>query len=1183
MLPDESSLAAGLPEPEEGTRAWYRAAGQAFESARVRWLRSEHSDLLPHFQRFRQAMEGILGDITRNTELRNYTDHSVVHSQVVMGLVSKLLEHPRLVELGFEEVEHWGLLLACYLHDHKMVHGEREGHALLSDMDLESIDGLHSLAAGLEIPIPAIQHVCALHSSSTPFDPEDVKPLRTNLLGALIRLADSLDYTAERLPSQQYLDSKPLEPKTITEYRNQESIRRIHVRADQIEVEEWSRAERHHLIQSYLEKDYPKAFLAGFNVAFRHTFVEADGARPASRTYLCAAEAPTRVLSSPADIAQVAGDPIFFGSPVPGHSELPLDWATFRGSVAVADLFSPSPADFAATLKQPGLHLVTGPPGSGKSAFLLMALEALLSRAESERPDLQMLPRRGFEETLRNLAAKLAREKSPRPLLLVLDDPGAGEGIGPLRDALRALSEAVRQAPGKLSAVATAGDDEWAVVGPSIHGALVRRIPGASDAGLRKLLGRILKARGLASAEFSPAEVEELAENGATSSPALNTLANHVVKAAEGAPFFVTALVADWAATGRRDTTALPTGLVSLLERRLERLLAAGEIPFLATLRLLERAQDGLSSSLLDAMLAQLAGGATPEAIQATRQFRLSNTGGEEERERLARPWHAALRALRRSKGHALRQLETTADTEVRKFLEPLGRDPNALETSVGIELFDDLVSLRDFAHALALLESGFVPAEERALFEGHLRAALWRDLGSHSFGIEVDPEAEPLLALCLDALLRDARDTTLKADLERSSGLSAHPLALLYRAEFDRISAAFPRTGGPDAVNRDAARELYAAALTAAASSEYSIELRQMIRILHAAFLYNACGERDEAKSMWRTVDVETEGRRASRQRGLALHFLGLSAFHDGDSAQMLQRYTEAWECLHAADDYVGLSRLGTSIADALAFRYDLDAAHEKIEFCLRVKRLTRDRRGEGISLGVRGNLGVRAGDYDAAIRDYEEDLQVRETMEGPGTAHHIRVKQAEVFLKQGALDEAERLLLEIEPKVAGLTKGFCRKALAKVCLAKGDFNRAAETVAAALEAESLSPEPYLRAFLLRLAARLAQAGQPVVAERSVEDLLRESDDLFARDGLHTERAAGELYRALLAGKVDELPRGCQKAASLLEQQVREAPGAEKYLRPWIDELKSLAGAASSEPQRVTGRLREIVTCLEY
>ena len=274
----------------------------------------------------------------------------------------------------------------------------------------------------------------------------------------------------------------------------------------------------------------------------------------------------------------------------------------------------------------------------------------------------------------------------------------------------------------------------------------------------------------------------------------------------------------------------------------------------------------------------------------------------------------------------------------------------------------------------------------------------------------------------------------------------------------------------------------LYQSALRASKKLAFPAEFQLAVRTQQGLFLYDACEESDKADRIWNEVEMATRHGVASRVRGLVLHYQGRSAFHGGRWWEADELYSEAWDRLFEDGDYLLLSRLGTSMADAWAFLYDLPRAEERIAFSLDVKRLMRDRLGEAASLGVRANLEVRKGDYAAAIRDFKADLTILESVDTPGKSDHIRIKMAEAYLKVGDLEEAERLLLGVERNLGGpdarpALLGFCWKGMAKVRLAQGDPADAARRVNRLLSANP-EPAPYLKAFLLRLAARIRAAG---------------------------------------------------------------------------------------------------------
>ena len=791
---DEQTGCAGV-----GTRRWYSALGEGFESARLAWSLDTHPSLESAFVDFRQYLAKLLADIKGNTPLRHFTDHSIEHSRVNMGILSRLLEHPQLVAQCLTEQERWGLLFGAYLHDHRMVTGQRVGHEKISVDHLRSLPGLFSLLDAIEVPVEAVQRICALHSSKTSFDEPDITPLRTRLLGALIRMADSLDYTADRLPTAEFLVGKSIDRAGIFEYHKQECVRRIVIDGGFIDVFAWFSFNNIHLIQEYFAKDYPREFLATLGVEFTYRFQGAEAPPGALRKYPCSDDAQDLVLTAPSELSRFAENSDYLETPVTGIAAGLADWPTFRTDMAVPELFSVEPRFFGGNaLRRPGLHVITGPPGCGKSVFMLLALEALLQQGASPSVTVRVLPRRRLSEALQGIidAATTESGGSPRALL-VIDSLNVDGDVDHLRQNYGRLLEALDRGRGSLSAATTLADDEWRVLAGVRPGALVQTLGPGRPTALRMLLGRALSARHLRLDGVSDAELDALGKNGQSSSPVLAQFADQVVAAAEGSPSYVSALLDELAATGAVLTTwqshDLPSGVVALRIKVLERFLASGQLPLMATVQFLEQAVDGLSVALLDRM-ADALGTGERESVDAVYRFRAFHCEERGGRQSLSRGWKLAFQLWRRSASPEWRPLQRNADNDATAFLDSLYASLTTLDSDFRLLLFDDLISLRRYHQAFDVLrDPRLLPVRERKEFERHLRDAWRKEYGERLYGLSVDPFEQSDLAACLEALLREDRRSSLYSTVENDPKLSGHPLTLFYRAEYGRLAAVSP------------------------------------------------------------------------------------------------------------------------------------------------------------------------------------------------------------------------------------------------------------------------------------------------------------------------------------------------------------------------------------------------------
>lgn len=155
-----------------------------------------------------QHCEEIVAGFRRQGNVQQYTDHGPHHIEAVKGLVCGILEarglwsfndrwYPTPDSLTHQDL--FTLLLACNVHDAKMAILGREGHEDLSPSDLASI----FLVTNDELA-ERVRCVSALHPSEPKrgfeyYLKRGATEKRIALMGAILRLADCLDCTRDRV------------------------------------------------------------------------------------------------------------------------------------------------------------------------------------------------------------------------------------------------------------------------------------------------------------------------------------------------------------------------------------------------------------------------------------------------------------------------------------------------------------------------------------------------------------------------------------------------------------------------------------------------------------------------------------------------------------------------------------------------------------------------------------------------------------------------------------------------------------------------------------------------------------------------------------------------------------------------------------------------------------------------
>ena len=158
-----------------------------------------------------------------------------------------------------------------------------------------------------------------------------------------------------------------------------------------------------------------------------------------------------------------------------------------------------------------------------------------------------------------------------------------------------------------------------------------------------------------------------------------------------------------------------------------------------------------------------------------------------------------------------------------------------------------------------------------------------------------------------------------------------------------------------------------------------------------------------------------------------------------------------------------------------------------------------------------------ITTGDWERAERELADSLRTYETVGGVGTRVLALARLAELRVRQGRLEEAERLLAGCEEDPAALAQ------VAGLRLVRGDGRTAAAILERRLEA--LADEAPARAPLLPLLVRAHLAGGDLEAAAAAAECLQRLAHVLRRENL---RALADLAAAevAIAGGGDALAR---------------------------------------------------------
>lgn len=196
-----------------------------------------------------------------------FTDHSLLHSLDVLDYANRIIG-PEQCEL-LSPAECYVLIMACYLHDVGMGVGEKDFAEFSREIDFGDYFDTHDAADAsatirafhhefsgcfirkyaelLEIPTDellfAVVQASRGHRKTDLFDPKEYPDMQTEYgeirlayLSAVIRLADEIDVGADRNPELLFDSSTLTIQRQIEAFGTHESVRRVDVTEDSIQL-----------------------------------------------------------------------------------------------------------------------------------------------------------------------------------------------------------------------------------------------------------------------------------------------------------------------------------------------------------------------------------------------------------------------------------------------------------------------------------------------------------------------------------------------------------------------------------------------------------------------------------------------------------------------------------------------------------------------------------------------------------------------------------------------------------------------------------------------------------------------------------------------------------------------------------------------------------------------------------
>lgn len=417
--------------------------------------------------------------VSANAELRHYTDHSPEHIRTVLSLAGCCLEQwglwdfwdnssPR-GQLEAEDV--LVLFLCCNLHDIRLSYGQRDGHEVLEVSYLQTEFGLPNNLAR------RVSTISPYHSSKKESEMRGDRDPKNQLLGALLRVADSLDCTHARVGGTPgHYDKWMIPPAQIAENAWQAQIDEVEIHTKGVRVlgrQRWDYLfpdesdNKIFTIQEKVEAELRKREFAkctpifeGHDLSlfldiefkiepFRRGGPEHVFGAPGRHCRVVDREQFQEVLDNRSTFDLYFGAPLM--SPDKGYE---LTWPEFSDSAGY--IVEPYGQQYVKRLWR-GSSILSGPPGCGKTVLLI---RSALDYLDTDHPTRRVLliERAHSKLVLGALNTVLSELKAePGSLLIVLD--GLEEG------ATGALADAIAEAEGGVRWLVTARPEAIQVLG----------------------------------------------------------------------------------------------------------------------------------------------------------------------------------------------------------------------------------------------------------------------------------------------------------------------------------------------------------------------------------------------------------------------------------------------------------------------------------------------------------------------------------------------------------------------------------------------------------------------------------------------------------------------------------------------------------------------------------------------
>jgi LuxR family maltose regulon positive regulatory protein len=465
-----------------------------------------------------------------------------------------------------------------------------------------------------------------------------------------------------------------------------------------------------------------------------------------------------------------------------------------------------------------------------------------------------------------------------------------------------------------------------------------------------------------------------------------------------------------------------------------------------------------------------------------------------------------------------------------------------------------------------------------------HVRASDWyehhdlvEDAVRHALAGGAFEHAAHLMELALPALRRNRQDATLLGWLDvlpddvvrRSAVLSVfYAWRLMVSGDLDAVEDRL-----------DAAESVLAAGGTPDAGNEELHTLPATLAVYRASLAQARGDAAGTARHAQRALDLADPGDHLAR--GSAAAFLGLAAWANGDIQPALQTFSEAVRCLRLAGNLAdALSSTGV-LADMWLAAGRPDRARGLYEGALREAR---DRVGGapgGVAPLPLAELHVGLGELDCELGNLAEATRHLEAAKALGERAATTENRHRWFLAMARVQEAggewEKAIGLLDQAAGRYRRGFfpdvrpIAAMKARIRIKQGNLTGAADWAreCGVSAADDLS---YLREFDHLTLVRLLIAQR---RDRDAPDANCEAGDLLNRLGEAADGSArtGSIIEILMLHALAHEAQGHQELAlEALERALTATPGADGYVRLFLDEGASMVGLLRACEKREGG-----------